>query len=260
LSSLFARGSALVSQNKTGILTAVGVLGTISTAYLTGKATVKAIDKIQAEQQKRHEEFEPGKGHEHPELTNRDKLSLTWTEYIIPVGVGSATILAIIFANRLASKEAAALAAAYGLSERAFTEYKEKVIERLGAEKEKSEIVDEVAKDRIAKNPPGTTVIIEGQGNVLCYDMWTGRYFESSAEKIRRAVNAVNYEINQGMYISASTFYDDLGMEATTMTDQMGWNLNRKLDVDFSTHKTQDERPALAMSITPPIAEYRDLY
>lgn len=258
MSDLVDRSVKLMSQNSTGLLTGIGVVGTISTAILTGRATFKAAELIREEEQKRSED--PNIHEADRALLFKEKVELVWPQYITPVGVGSVTIFSIIMANRLASKEAAALAAMYTLSERAFSEYKEKVVERIGENKERG-FRDEIAQDRMNANPVvAKEVIITGNGDVLFLDLLSGRYFESTIEKVRQAENAVNFEIVNSMSSTLSYFYDLLGLPANQMSDIMGWNINNRLDVKFSAQMSSDNRPCIAIDFTYPIYDYDKLY
>lgn len=230
LSHILARASTLVQNNT--VLTGVGVAGTISTAVLAGRAGFKASSHLS----------------EAPAMhTRRGMLEETWKFYIPPVGVGLITVTAIVLANRVAGKEAAALAAAYTVSEKAFTEYRDKVIEKLGSSKE-AEIRDSVVEDHIRRNPVvSREVIIAGSGDVLCYDVLSGRYFESSKNEIERAENMVNGQIMDHMAASLSEFYDAVGLPPTGMSDTLGFNANRRCRVRFSTQMSTDGRPCLAV-------------
>jgi hypothetical protein len=142
-------------------------------------------------------------------------------------------------------------------SDRALGEYKEKVIERLGPRQDEK-IRDEVAQDRVTANPPRSEeVIMVGSGQVLCYDMLTGRYFNSTVEDIKRAENSVNYELIHFMSCSLSHFYDEIGLPPTAYTDSVGWNMNNRMEVKFSTTMTEDKRPCIAIDFSrPPLADY----
>lgn len=254
IASLLARSEVLVRNNSTTLLTGVGVLGTVSTAVLTGRASFRSANIIHDSQ------FDVVEGKHDDLLSFRDKLELVWPQFIPPVGVGVLTVAAIITANRLSAKEAAALATAYGISEKALQEYREKVVERLGEGKEQK-IRDEIAQDRVNNTHDSKTpIVVPGSGEVLCLDLWTGRYFQSTVEKIRKAENDVNYEIVAGMYASASQFYDSLGLEATEMTDLLGWNINNRLEVTISTTMAPDSTPCVTISPTPPVPNYNQLY
>jgi hypothetical protein len=243
LSDLAVKLSHVVQRNSNSILTAVGVAGTISTAILTGRASFKAALVIDRASKQQFSKFQD----EEIVLSTRDKAKLVWTLYIPPVGVGFLTVSSIIMGNRIAGKEAAALAAAYSLSERAFSEYREKVIEKIGESKE-VDIRDSVAQARVNKNPVNTReVILAGTGESLCYDMLSGRYFQSSVEAIKKAENAVNFEIVNFMACSLSKFYDEIGLPPTTMSDILGFNLDNRCEVSFSTTMSTDDRPCIAI-------------
>jgi Family of unknown function (DUF6353) len=234
----------LVNENSTTLLSAAGVVGTVATAYLTGRATFKAAELIA-----KQEEPKP--------VTKIDKTKIIWPLYIPPVAVGSLTIASIIMAHRLSSKKIAALVIASGVSERAFQEYKDKVVEKLGVRQDQK-IRDEVAQDRVTGDPTGSReIVLAGTGEVLCYDMLTGRYFQSTVEEIKRAENRINYELIHYMSASLSMFYEEIGLPPTDYTDSVGWNLNNKMAVNFSTTMSQDNRPCLAISFShPPTLDY----
>lgn len=260
LASLARHGKFLLNENSRTILTGVGVVGTVSTAYLSGRASFKAAEILEREKQELAG-LEGTNGHGDIELTRFSKVKLVWRLYIPPGAVCLTTVTCIIVANKIASKKIAALALASGISERALQEYKEKVIERLG-EREDTKIRDAIAQDRVNEHPMGSKeIILAGTGEVLCFDLATGRYFQSTVEEIKRAENKINYQLNNFMYCSASEFYDMIGLAPTTYTDNVGWNANKHVEVKFSSVLSPDGRPCLAIDFTtPPFTEYSDLH
>jgi hypothetical protein len=125
-------------------------------------------------------------------------------QFAPPMLLGLATIAAIIMANRMSAQRAAALAAAYGISQKNLEEYKHKLEEKLGARKAEA-IRDEIQKDRVEKNPPQEIIFI-GTGDVLAFDSYSGRYFMTNVEKIRKAEQAVQREILLSNEASLATF------------------------------------------------------
>lgn len=255
----------LLNDNSTTILTAVGVTGTAVTAYLTGRASFRAAEIIREAENHREEDFKAGGEVLHKVTTSNmlsrwSKVKLVWRCYIPPFGAGLATITSIVFANKISSKRIAALTVASVTSERALKEYKEKVIEKLGIRQEQK-IRDEVAQDRVNKHPVQKEVIIAGSGEVLCFDMMTGRYFQSTVEEIKRAENKVNHELVNFMSASLSSFYEELGLPPTPYTDTVGWNMNNRMEVAFSTVMSSDDRPCIAVDfLNPPVADYDRLH
>lgn len=262
LASLARHGKFLLNENSRTILTGVGVVGTVSTAYLSGRASFRAAELInETEKLRTDHKAENGAEWENEPMTKLEKVRAVWRLYIPPGAVCLTTVTCIIVANKIASKKIAALALASGISERALQEYKEKVIERLG-EREDTKIRDAVAQDRVNEHPVGSReVILAGTGEVLCFDLATGRYFQSTVEEIKRAENKINYRLNNFMYCSASEFYDEIGLAPTTYTDSVGWNANKHIEVQFSSVLTPDGKPCLAIDFTtPPFTEYSDLH
>jgi Family of unknown function (DUF6353) len=239
----------VIKENSTTVLTGVGVAGVIATAVLAGRASFKAAELIKETEELReaHDVTEP--------LNVPDKIRVTWKAYIPPVLVGVGTITSIIAANRLASRKIGALIVASGVSERALKEYKERVVEKFG-ESEDKKIREEIAQNRIDHDVINKEVIIVG-GEVLCYDMLTGRYFQSSHEAIMRAENVINRELVNFCAASMSEFFDELGVPATTFTDTHGWDVNNHVEVQITATKTPDNRPCLALDFHPaPVYDY----
>jgi Family of unknown function (DUF6353) len=260
LAGLAGKAKFLLNDNSTTILSGVAVGGTAITAYLTGRATVKATRIIDREQQLVGAEKEV-ESRQTKELTRFDKVKLVWRHYIPPFVSGVTTITCIIVANKIASKKIAALAISSALSERALQEYKAKVIEKLG-EKKDQEIRDDVARDRVKNQPVQSgEVILVGTGEVLFFDMTSGRYFQSTVEEVKKAVNRTNHDLNNQMYASLSQFYEEIGLPPTTYSDMVGWNANTLMDVEISATKSSDDRPCLAIDFVPaPFAEYDRLH
>jgi hypothetical protein len=234
------------SENASTLLTGGAVVGTVATAVFAGRAGYKYAVIVSDESVDRDPE-DPEKVVFKP-LSRLEKAVLTWPQFVPPVITGGATITAIIFANRMSAQKAAALAAAYGLSQKQFEEYKAKVAEKLTGPKQE-QIQDELAQERANRTPgAGQIVIIEGD-DVLCFDQPTGRYFKSTMEKINRAVNRTNEEIINGEYASANFFYEELGLPPTTWAEEVGFNMDNLVALKITTILSpEDERtPCLAI-------------
>lgn len=225
----------LVVVNGPTILTAIGVTGTATTAVLAARAGANAQRIIN---------YEVGAN---PEFANRDPeakeiFQMVWKEFIPATVVGVFTIAATIGSNHIGTKRAAAVAAAYTLSEKAWHEYKDKVIEKVGKNKEQG-VRDEIAQDHIdlrAESNPH--VFITGAGKVRFLDKWSGRFFDSDMETVKQAQNDINYKILRQDYASLSDFYNKLGLPNITESDYIGWCAVNELEIQFSTGTTEDGR------------------
>lgn len=254
ITEILKRTEKLVADNSPTILTAIGVTGALTTAYLTGKATFKAA-KLLDEQETILMSYE-----KKPPMTNRDKIDLVWKLYIPAAGVATITVFSIVGANRIGTRRAAAMAAAYSLSEKAWGEYKEKVVEKLGVQKEQ-QARDELAQERVDRNPVSSReVIITGGGEVLFYDDISGRYFKSTVETLRKAQNDLNESILGNMSGAASLydFYELIGLPTTPFSTEVGWNTDNLLELNLTgTTISEDGQPCIALSYAYfPVRDY----
>lgn len=237
-------------DNAPTITTAIGIVGTFTTAILSAKAGYSSAEKIRRDEAIR-------RVRDIPPATLQEKAKMTWTEYIPPAVIGSITVAAILSTNHIHRNRAAALAAAYSLSERTFTEYRQKVAERFNPSQELA-AYDDMKQDRVRKNPPkDNEIFIAETGDVLCYDDMTGRYFMSSMEKLRKAVNDINATIINGSYASVSEFYDIIGLEPTSISEELGWTSDNLLELKYSTVLSKDNRPCISISFgSKPVRDY----
>lgn len=253
----FARKTKqVVSDNTPAILTVVGIAGTVASTVLAGRAGYKSGYKIATEDlvglgmitQVDQERLKEGVKVPHQDDRNKYVAKTTWKLYLPSAITGVGTIASIAAAHRIGTNRTAALAAAYTITDRAFSEYKSKVVENLGEKKEKTEIQDKIMQDRMDKSGDRSNLVVVSNNDVLCYDAFTDRYFQSSMEALKKAQNDTNYEILHNMYVSLSEFYDRVGLAHTGFSDEIGWNSDNKLDLQFSSVMTPDQRPALAFS------------
>lgn len=253
VTKIFNTVKKAVGKKSPEILIAFGIAGMITTTVLAVKATPKAMEKIKKAEKDKAEEYNCNHADSDIEastlkLTKPEVVKATWKCYIPAAISGAASIACIVGANTVHSKRNAAIATAYKLSEKALTEYKEATIEEVGEEKAKA-IKDRVAQKQLDNNPVNDSqVIITGNGKQLCYDGVSGRYFESSIQEIETAVNKINRSLNYDMYVSLSEFYDELDLEHTDISDELGWNLDDGLvEISYGTMIAKDNRPCITL-------------
>lgn len=235
-------GRAIV-KNSPAILTGLGCAGVPTTAFFTGHATLKAYKLIKMEEEEDDKILSP-----------REIVGLTWKVFIPPVLMGATSMACILGANRVNSIRNAALAAAYSFSETAFREYKEKVVEQIGKNKE-LQIRDKISSERVERNPVGDrTVVITGNGNVLCYDALCDRYFRSSAEKINQKILEFSYSLMSANWLDLNEFYYMIDLPSTKLGDQVGFDLFKtrdgKIEVKQTGTLTPSGEPCLSIEPT----------
>jgi hypothetical protein len=177
-------------------------------------------------------------------MSHKETAEIVWKVYIPPVVSAGVTIACIVGAAKASSRRTAAITAAYSLSERAFTEYREKVVEVLGKNKDQK-VRDAIAQDKVTNNPP-PAILTTSDGEVLCCELLTGRYFKSDMEALRKAENKINSMALGNGEASLSDLYYLLGLPWTTFSSENGWTAERLLELEFSPIMAPGDKPCLA--------------
>jgi len=223
-----------LNKNSTSILMGVTMAGVITTPIFAIEATITAT-KILNELENKED------------LSELEKLQAVWKCYIWTAISGAITFGSVIAVNSIHQRRNATIAGLYSLAQTTLTEYRDKVVEIIGENKERK-IRDSVDADKVL-NGPGSTVIITGTGDVLCYDSLTGRYFTSDIEKIRQIVNELNHSLLTEMFVSLNDLFFELGLEGTELGKDMGFDIERGLlDMKFSSQLTKDGKPCLVLN------------
>lgn len=248
ISKLVKDAKKSIKKHSPEILTGIGIAGMIASTVMAVRATPKAIKLIEEKRE------ETG----YQSLSKTEMVKTTWKCYIPATVTGITSIACLIGASSVNIKRNAALATAYTISETAMREYKDKVVETIGTKKEQ-EVRDAIAKDQIEKNPVSKhDVIVTDKGKTLCYDTFSGRYFKSDIEAIKKIVNELNRRLLNEDYISLNEFYYELGLDGTYIGDRVGWRVdNGLIEVNFSAQLAEDGTPCIALAfINAPNYEY----
>lgn len=219
------------------VLTAIGLVGVATTAYLTGKASFEAARVIDKEQD-RLDSFPKS----HP-LDNKEKVKLVWKHFIPATLSGIATGACIVGVHRAQGKRTAAAVAVAAVAEQGFAEYREKVVEQLGKTKEQK-VRDDISQERVQKNPP--SVVFTGTGHVMCCESFTGRYFNSNMEALKKAEREINARTGTDMYVMLSEFYDLIGLPHTSHSDYIGWDSDKPMELLISAVISEGDMPCIA--------------
>jgi hypothetical protein len=224
-----------------GILAGLGVIGMFTAIGMAIHATPKALVVLEAEAGNRG--VEPG------ELKPIDTVK-TVGVYYIPTLVTAVLSTFLIFEGfSISNKRHAALAAAYGLSEAALKDFQDKLVE-VDGEKKLDKVRKAIAKDKVEKNPiENKEIITTNKGETLCYEPISGRYFKSDIDQIKKAVNYVNTFLLKDGYLSLNEFYYEIGLENTSIGNDIGWSFckDNLIDLDFTATLASDGTPCLAI-------------
>lgn len=174
------------------------------------------------------------------------------------VVAGLASVGFFIAANHIHVKRQAMLAVAYSLSEKALTTYQKKVVENLG-EKKHLEVMDSIAEDEMRKNPyRPETAIITAYGDTRFYDEWSGRYFLSDINEVRKAENTIIKRLSTELCLTVNDYYYELGLPSIPGGSIVGWDVNDiLLDVNYSPIFDSEGHPCTAISYLVGVLESR---
>ena len=232
---LMHRSVKFVKKNAPTILTSLSAIGVIATSVLTAKATIKASKFLEEAEYKKKNE-----------LTTTEIIKVAAPSYIPTIIIGVSTITCIFGANILNKRSQAALASAYALIDNSYRQYRNKV-EELYGEEVHNNVVDAIAKEECKDVHISTcglgsnyTQEIDGDSDPsLFYDEYSGRYFESTIEKILLAEYHLNRNYVARGYARLNEFYEFIGLEPTNYGDAVGWDICSELFwIDFNHRKT----------------------
>lgn len=234
ISKSFKKIGNEITRNIPTILTCVGAIGLIGTAYLSGKAAVKT-EKIKEEiQWKMYTKEEDKK-----RIT---EIALTY----IPVFVaGGCTIVAIIFSNHIHTKRFKSVCSAYNKSIDRYSLYKLATVSVVGEETAKK-IEDKIVdfQKEISKYPQEDT-------QILFIDNFSGQSFLSTELAVLQAQYDFNrnFQIRDFAYINE--LYDFYGIDHIEDVDILGFE-KYELEaywgyktIDFNNQRHEEENGAV---------------
>lgn len=258
-------------QHGPEILIALGITGMGTATVLAVKATPKALEQIDDEIDRQNDEriayvdeHEEEIYHPVEVLSKKEVIKVCWKGYLPAIITGVTSIFCIVGGTSINLRRNAALATAYKISEasvKELMEYKDKVVETIGEDKNKEieDKIDQEHLDRASINMDSST--ITGKGPILYFDKMGGQWFKSDKESIREAINNLNRNMNSDMYVSLNDFYDELDMPHTIAGDSLGWNSDQGLiEFKFNPMITKSGVPAVVFSTRlDPRADYTKL-
>ena len=223
MEKLIRSSKRFLRKNGSTILTCIGGVGVVATSVMAVKATPKAIQLIKAAEEEKGEK-----------LTRMETIQATAMTYAPTALLGIATIGSIFGANALNKRSQAALMSAYALIDQTFRDYKTHVEEEYG-EEANTHIREKIAKDRYVEHKTEL-----GGETKLFYDFYSGRYFNSTMEKVLAAEFALNRQIILGECAYLNDFYQELELPFIDVGDEVGWSRGYMCDtyrqewVDFN--------------------------
>lgn len=211
LTQLVGKSQHYVKKNAPTILSCCGALGVVGTTLSAIKATPKAIAVLDEQERNKIER-------DNESLTIFEKALILTPIYFPTILFGTATVTCIFGANALNKKKQAMLTSAYAYLNSSFNEYKEKVKAIYGEDGEKK-VREEIAKDKYLEQS-----IPDVSEEMLFFDEYSGRYFETTLFDLQNAVYKLNRTFALEGYTNLNEFYRYVGLPETDYGEALGWS------------------------------------
>lgn len=244
-----------IQKHSPEILLVTGVIGTVAATVMACKATLKlndVLDETKETIDKIHEVAEdPEKADEYSPNDAKKDLTITYVQtgvkiaklYAPSVMIGTISVISILASHNIMKKRNVALAAAYTTVDKAFKEYRGRVVERFGekvdkelrydikAKKVEEKTVDpETGKEKKTKGIKEVATAV-GDEYATIFDKehapngWqNSRAYNLMFLKSRQ--NQFNDLLGRDGYVFLNDVYYALGMPRTRMGQCVGWVKN----------------------------------
>lgn len=258
-SQSLGRGVLLTKKFSPEILTTVGVIGVVAAAILASKATLKlenVVNKFEerADALKERKEIDE----EYTDSRFRKDMFQVYTHggidlvklYGPPVTLGMGSLACIIGAHGIIRQRNVALLAGYKALESSFTEYRKRVTEEIGEEKE-AQIRRGIRVETVAENGKKVEQLTFDPTGISHY----ARFFDEGNVNWQRVpeYNKIFLEAQQNYandmllargHIFLNEVYDLLGMEHSGAGAVCGWVVSKEGDnyVDFGIYDPTNEQ------------------
>lgn len=218
IAGLAGVGKAFVMANRPEILFGASVVATVAAVVAAARGGYKSGQQVLIE--------EVGGAAKIKELTNKEKASLTWMNYLPAAGLtasalGSTTGLHLVHVKEKKALAATALMAMEEVKKEA-KDYKEKALEFVKDDSMTPEEKQD-AIDALELPHPTTSEFRTGDGYYACWDDLANRSLRSNQDMIRRATQVLLTEIEKEGHGNLNIIYEELDMEPSQLGSQMGW-------------------------------------
>lgn len=217
------------------IFTGAAIGGVVLTSYNVYRGTIKAEEALTS--------YHISHGGENP--TKKDRVMIMGKFYIPAIASAAVTIMCIIMAQHQNARRYAALAGLYSVVEQNGKEFEEKVEELFGTDGIEK-VKEEITRDYVDANPPSDTIILAGT-DVLCLDKFSGRYFKSDVEHIKRVEIDLNHMLLGDMWVSLNELYYAIGLGGLDIGEEYGWYMGDEIRFRFGTRLTERDTPVLVL-------------
>ena len=276
LNRKFYRAGLKLKKHSPEILLVAGVVGTVASAVMACKATLKVnevLDETKENIDRIHTSVERGftpAGEEYVAEDSKKDLALVYVQtglkfaklYGPAIVLGAASVGCILSSHNIIHKRNVGLAAAYATIDQGFKEYRERVVERFGEELDRElkynirarEIEETVInEDGTESTVPKTiqTAEINQHSQYARFFDETCVNWERNAERnlffLLQQQNYANEKLQAQTYLFLNDVYEMLGFQKTAAGQVVGWVYDEKHPIganfiDFGIHDLYDEQ------------------
>lgn len=245
------RGGLVLKKYSPEILTAAGVIGTVGSTVLACKATLKVEDILDEAKKKSnlinavHDgEIEvdaeyTDKDYSKDLLVNRTQTAVKLIKLYGPaISLGALSIAAILGGQHILRKRNVAVMAAYKLCEESFNNYRSRVKDELGEDKDRQfyyGMTEETVKDKV-KSKDGKTKTVTKKVEKAPDHLYSqyARFFDEaninwdkSPEQnmyfLKMVQNQMNDKLKARGHVFLNEVYDALGFDRSEAGQLVGW-------------------------------------
>lgn len=274
----FSKLNLKVQKHSPEILMGLGIVGTVASAVLACKATLKVNDIIE-EKNRTVDAIHNCVEDETVDYTKEDKkkdLTILYTQtgiklaklYLPSIALGALSIASIVSGYKILNKRNVALAAAYTVVDKGFKNYRKNVVERFGEEVDrelrhniKAKQIEEKYTDKDGNEKTRKKTVYEiaedkkpGEGiseYAKFFDEWNTDEHSKDPEYnlmfLRHQQDYANEVLKHQGYLFLNEVYDMLGIPRTQAGQVVGWiydekNPNGDNYVDFGIYDLHDQQ------------------
>lgn len=275
MSRSFSKVGFHLKKHSPEILVVAGVAGTVVSAVMACKATLKVNDitsETKENIEKIHTALETGEteaGQPYNEEDSKKDLTIVYAQtgvklaklYAPAVILGAISIASILTSNNILRKRNVALAAAYATIDNGFKEYRSRVVERFGKELDRELKYNIKAKEieRVVVNEDGTETVVKETvetaevKDVSDYARFFDEYCtgwtkdpEYNLMFIRQQQNYANELLKNKGYVYLNEVYEMLGIRKTKAGHVVGWIYDKNHPngdnyIDFGIYDVTDD-------------------
>jgi len=232
-----------INKNERVILTGMAVAGVVATVATTAQATVETVeilDDIHEEEEKTG-----------VEMSNLEKAKAIAPKVVKAIAAAAATIVCIILAHKKGSEKIAAAMSALTLVRGKLLDQQQEnelLRQQLGGDQADQlqkeaygrQIRRQIDEVRARGVNPEEEIIDTGTGDAYFWDEFSGKMFRASRNYVEKALNHLQYRINNGYYGFGSVPYlewiNQLGIRGNggaKWAEFVGWKTGSMLEMEL---------------------------